>query len=61
MHFCDRVQVPIELYVWEALTKLFPGYLLIPVIQAQLTSMIVDKFLTLRIQDYTSHLVGKME
>ena len=41
---CEGVWVPVELYIWEALIPLFPGSLLRPVVQGQLSSVIADRF-----------------
>ena len=40
---------------------LFLGSLLSPAVQAQLSSVIGDRFLTLDIQVFVSHLVGKLK
>ena len=45
----------------ETLIVFFPCSLLGPVIQAELTSIIVDRFLTLDIQVFASYLVGEAE
>ena len=61
INFCEGVRVPVELYIWKALTEFFPGSLVGPVIQAQFSSIIADRILTLDMQVFASHLVGEVE
>ena len=54
-------RVPVELYIWEALIVFFPGSLLGPVIQAQLSNVIADRFLAFDILVFAFHLVSEEE
>ena len=54
-------RVPVKLYIWEALIVLCLGCLLALSSKQKLSSVIVGRFLSLGIQDFTSHLVGKAE
>ena len=53
--------VPVKLYIWEALIVLFSCSLLGSIFQAQLSSVIADRFLALDIHVFASHLVGEAE
>ena len=60
--FSEGAQVPIELYIWEALIMLFSGCSLSHAVQSQLiTSGIAERFLNYDIQVSQSYLVGKAE
>ena len=61
VNFCEGVQAPVKLYIQAALIVIFSGTFLNPVIQAQLPSIIEDRFLALDIEVFTSHLVGEVE
>ena len=55
------VWLPVALYLWKVLIMLFPGSFLSHAIQAQLCSVIVDRFLTWDIQMFTSHLIREAQ
>ena len=56
---CEGVRIPMELFIREAPIMLFLGCLLCQVVQAQLSSVIVDRFPALDTQVSMSPLVGK--